>query len=193
MILNALEYFPQDKTIFALVLLKAYKLKPFDALFLEPNVLHSYQKGTGVEIMNKSDNVIRAGLTTKYVDKEELMKTVDFTTKVGELKIVDHFNGVSGVNSIKNSIMNSIAKTYFPKASFALSVFIVRDDSMETVELNSNKDRIAVFLGDNFQITTKDANATEQCTVSRGEAVKFKDSENVKIKGNGMFVVGFAN
>jgi mannose-6-phosphate isomerase len=40
--------------------------------------LHAYLRGTGVEIMAASDNVLRGGLTPKYVDVAELLSVLSF-------------------------------------------------------------------------------------------------------------------
>ena len=37
-------------------------------LFVPAGSVHAYISGLGVEIMASSDNVLRAGLTTKHVD-----------------------------------------------------------------------------------------------------------------------------
>ena len=41
--------------------------------------VHAYLRGTGVEIMANSDNVLRCGLTPKHVDVDELLAIADFT------------------------------------------------------------------------------------------------------------------
>ena len=40
--------------------------------------LHAYLRGTGVEIMAASDNVLRGGLTSKYVDVPELLRLLRY-------------------------------------------------------------------------------------------------------------------
>jgi mannose-6-phosphate isomerase len=47
-------------------------------LFQAAGMPHAYLEGQNVEIMANSDNVLRAGLTTKHVDVKELMKHVKF-------------------------------------------------------------------------------------------------------------------
>lgn len=68
----ALSY-PGDVGVTVSLLLNHVVLAPGEALFLEAGVLHSYLRGSAVEIMASSDNVVRAGLTPKHVDVEELM------------------------------------------------------------------------------------------------------------------------
>ena len=41
--------------------------------------LHAYLNGSGIELMGASDNVVRAGLTTKPVDVETLLEVMDPT------------------------------------------------------------------------------------------------------------------
>ncbi len=38
--------------------------------------MHAYVSGTAIELMNPSDNVLRAGLTPKHIDAEELIKVL---------------------------------------------------------------------------------------------------------------------
>lgn len=64
--------------VLAAVLLHHLKLRPGEALFLPPGILHTYLGGTGLEIMTASDNVLRGGLTKKHVDVPELLATLDF-------------------------------------------------------------------------------------------------------------------
>lgn len=64
---------PGDPGLIAPVLMNAVALAPGEALFLRPGELHCYLSGVAVEIMAASDNVVRAGLTEKPVDVEELL------------------------------------------------------------------------------------------------------------------------
>ena len=40
--------------------------------------VHAYLHGLGVEVMASSDNVLRGGLTPKFIDVPELLRTIDF-------------------------------------------------------------------------------------------------------------------
>jgi mannose-6-phosphate isomerase len=63
---------PGDPLALAPVLLNPVILDPGRALVVRPGTLHTYLSGTGVEVMTRSDNVIRGGLTRKHVDTGEL-------------------------------------------------------------------------------------------------------------------------
>ena len=52
-------------------------VQPGQALFMGAGGVHAYIRGTGVELMANSDNVIRAGLTPKHIDIPELVRVLD--------------------------------------------------------------------------------------------------------------------
>jgi phosphomannomutase len=68
-----------DRGLFSALFLNLVHLRPEEAVFLGPGVLHCYLEGAGVEIMASSNNVLRGGLTEKHVDLEELARIVSFT------------------------------------------------------------------------------------------------------------------
>lgn len=65
--------YPNDIGLFTPLMLNVITLKPGQAMYLHACTPHAYIKGTGLEIMANSDNVLRAGLTPKYMDIDELM------------------------------------------------------------------------------------------------------------------------
>lgn len=71
------ERFPGDPTVIAALLLNRVALRPGEALYTPPGQLHAFVSGAGVELMASSDNVLRAGLTTKHVDVDELLAAGD--------------------------------------------------------------------------------------------------------------------
>jgi len=84
--------YPGDISVLAPLFLNLVHLRPGEALFQSDGELHAYLKGNGVEIMANSDNVLRAGLTSKHMDLEELMSVVRFVpSKVEILKESEHF------------------------------------------------------------------------------------------------------
>ncbi|HVS64675.1 MAG TPA: mannose-6-phosphate isomerase, class I [Thermoanaerobaculia bacterium] len=71
------ESYPRDPLILAPLLLHLVELVPGEALYTPPGVIHSYLEGAAVELMGASDNVLRAGLTRKPVDSDELLAALD--------------------------------------------------------------------------------------------------------------------
>jgi len=69
---------PPDRGLLFVFLLELIHLEPGQGVFLPSGVPHSYLHGAGVELMVSSDNVSRAGLTSKHVDPAELLDIVRF-------------------------------------------------------------------------------------------------------------------
>ncbi|EAR57025.1 putative mannose-6-phosphate isomer [Photobacterium sp. SKA34] len=79
LLLELAEQYPGDIGLFAPLMLNVLTLQPGEAMFLSACTPHAYIKGTGLEIMANSDNVLRAGLTPKYMDVPELVTNTYFT------------------------------------------------------------------------------------------------------------------
>ncbi len=72
------EAHPDDPAALAPLLLDLVELSPGQALFLPPGELHCHLEGFAVELMASSDNVVRAGLTSKHIDVEVLLGLTSF-------------------------------------------------------------------------------------------------------------------
>lgn len=64
--------YPNDRrsVLIALRLMNHVVLEPGECLMINPGTVHAYFKGEGIEVMAKSDNVVRLGLTSKYCDRK---------------------------------------------------------------------------------------------------------------------------
>lgn len=78
LILELEKQYPDDIGLFGPLLLNVITLEPGQAMYLDAETPHAYIHGTGLEIMANSDNVLRAGLTPKYMDVEELVACTRF-------------------------------------------------------------------------------------------------------------------
>ena len=76
--------YPDDPGVLAPFFLNVLELAPGEAIYLDAREMHSYLRGTGIEIMGNSDNVLRGGLTPKHVDVPELLRTLRFEARVPE-------------------------------------------------------------------------------------------------------------
>ena len=72
------EQYPADVGVFCVYLLNYLVLKPGEALFLGANEPHAYISGECVECMAASDNVVRAGLTPKWKDVDNLVSMLTY-------------------------------------------------------------------------------------------------------------------
>jgi mannose-6-phosphate isomerase len=69
---------PGDPGVLVALLLNHGVLAAGEALFTAAGVPHCYLHGLGAELMAASDNVLRAGLTSKRVNVPELLEVLDF-------------------------------------------------------------------------------------------------------------------
>ena len=87
-------FYPDDSGLFSPLLLNVVKLNPGEAMFLFAETPHAYLQGVALEVMANSDNVLRAGLTPKYIDIPELVANVKFVPKpAAELLTQPQHNG----------------------------------------------------------------------------------------------------
>ena len=83
------QYPEGDIGLFSFFLMNLQTLAPGEAIFIGANVVHAYLEGDLVECMANSDNVIRAGLTSKYRDAETLLQTLDYSVGAAKPLVPD--------------------------------------------------------------------------------------------------------
>lgn len=71
--------YPGDPGVLISLLLNRISLRPGEAMYLPAGNVHAYLHGLGIEVMASSDNVLRGGLTPKFIDVQELLNTIDFS------------------------------------------------------------------------------------------------------------------
>ena len=74
-----------DRGIFSVFLLNLVHLQPGEAIFQAAGIPHAYLEGQNMEIMANSDNVLRGGLTNKYIDVTELLKHIRYEETIPEI------------------------------------------------------------------------------------------------------------
>lgn len=73
------EHYPDDVGVIISLMLNRITLQPGEAAFLGAGIIHAHLKGLCLEVMASSDNVLRAGLTTKHIDPVGLVKCLGET------------------------------------------------------------------------------------------------------------------
>ncbi|MCR1982090.1 mannose-6-phosphate isomerase, class I [Cellulosimicrobium cellulans] len=169
------QQFPGDPGLLAPLLLNHERLEPGQALYTAPGTLHAYLRGMAIEVMAASDNVLRAGLTTKHVDVTELLSITDFTPRLtGFLRPA---RGVPG-------IVDYVA----PAANLGLRVVTPR--AGETLPGPEEGPRIAVCVEGEVEIEVA---AGEAQRLLPGEAVFVPHIDGaLAVSGNGTAVVARA-
>lgn len=152
LILDLSTQYPGDVGLFAPLLLNVITLQPGEAMFLSARTPHAYIKGTGLEIMANSDNVLRAGLTPKHMDVEELVKCTDFVPKpFNSLVLEPNANGCQSLYPV-------------PVADFSFS--ILNQPNNEVVEANSAE----ILMAIDADLTLVSDNG-ETLTAAKGQSV----------------------
>lgn len=75
-------HFPYDIGIFFAMLMQYIEVPAGSGLAIHPRTPHCYIEGECIEVMACSDNVLRAGLTQKHRDVQNLLSVVDYTCTV---------------------------------------------------------------------------------------------------------------
>ncbi|MUI55145.1 mannose-6-phosphate isomerase, class I [Aliivibrio fischeri] len=78
MVMEFNDDFKEDIGLFSPLMLNVIELEPGEAMFLHAATPHAYVQGSGLEIMANFDNVLRAGLTPKHMDIDELISHTEF-------------------------------------------------------------------------------------------------------------------
>jgi mannose-6-phosphate isomerase len=86
---------PGDIGVVAALLLRHAVLAPGEAVYMPAGGLHAYLRGTGIELLANSDNVVRAGLTEKHIDVPELLKLLDPAVAVPVIEATPREDGVA--------------------------------------------------------------------------------------------------
>ncbi len=113
---NLYTEYPGDTGVLAPLYLNVLRLEPGETVYLPACELHAYLSGSGLEIMANSDNVLRGGLTTKHIDRQELLNVLSFKPSTPELNSKKE---TAGFESFFES----------PAEEFVLSVIEIPDTS----------------------------------------------------------------
>lgn len=165
-------YYEGDPGIVASLLLNPVTLQPGEAMFTPAGTVHAYASGLGLEIMANSDNVLRAGLTGKYVDVAELLDVVE-TVAAPPIRIAPE-----RISPIQSTF-------YAPVDDFELSMIELRQ-AHRTFKLRGGGPRIIASLEGAAEIWTESG---QHHVLNTGQAVFVRaDDGRVEVRGFGRFV-----
>ena len=159
--LRLCDQYPGDVGCLLVFLINYIRLKPGEALFLGPNLVHAYLDGDCIECMACSDNVVRSGLTPKLIDTPTLGEMLDYTCMRSEEML---FNPVeeSDVTLVYDPPVPDFAVAklalgqgaefkYFPTRESASIILVVGGEGSYEVEGNGEKSEFkkgsVIFLG----------------------------------------------
>lgn len=168
------EHHRGDPGVVAALLLNPVTLQPGEAMFVPAGALHAYIHGVGIEIMASSDNVLRAGLTPKKVDADEVLHCVSVTA-APPLRVAP-----------ERQTSTSVAY-YAPVDDFELAVTALADPAGAAAEAHhvpGSGPRILLGLEGEMTVST----ATGSHPLAAGRAVFVPASEGpLSARGTGRF------
>jgi mannose-6-phosphate isomerase len=164
-------YYPGDPGVLAALLMNRITLQPGDALFMPSGNLHAYLSGGGIEIMANSDNVMRGGLTPKYVNVDELLAILDFTPGLRSL-----------ITPIEES--RGVWRYPTPAPEFALWRLEPHGEPVAVPAAGSGR----VLLVTDGELTAM--SATAELDLVRGQAALLTAGEEARLTGRGTAFVG---
>lgn len=166
------EHFPGDPGILAALLLNRFHLEPGEMVALEAGVMHSYLRGTAVEVMAASDNVVRGGLTRKHIDVDGLLGLVNFVQRPPTILTPEGDEGLYRY------------PTEFPE----FELWLLEPTGETQLELpREDSGRIALVTDGHFTLRGE----SEQ-QLTRGEAVFVPAGEHVVVSGVGQLFMAAA-
>ncbi len=152
LILELNKQYPKDIGLFSPLILNVLTLQPGEAMFLEARTPHAYLQGTALEIMANSDNVLRAGLTSKHIDVIELAKCTSFVEKTKSSLLLEPIKK-------EDTLLFPV-----PVTDFKFAIFIKPNNTHVSV----NSAEILMALDSKTTLTN---NTGEAVTIGKGQSV----------------------
>jgi len=166
---------PGDAGVLVALLLDDRDLAPGDAVYVAPGVPHAYLSGLGLEVMASSDNVMRAGMTSKAVDIEAFLAVLD--PAVG---------GGIRVGALSHRVADSSGWRRFltPTDAFVLDEADVQ--GVLRVERTGAGPAVLVCLSGSVTVRAADGSGTD--LAPGGAALLRRGLDPVEVRGQGVVV-----
>jgi mannose-6-phosphate isomerase len=164
------EHFPHDIGVVISLTLNRLTLQPGEAAFLGAGIIHAHLRGMCLEIMAASDNVLRAGLTTKALDPVGLVGCLD--------------KGMSRLARVTPEQFGFSTEVFSPDVEeFALAVSQCSKAEPQGTLLPPATQRIVVCTGGNVDLVNASG---EHLQLSRGDAMfAGPDDGELRVVGTG--------
>ncbi len=153
--LEIAEHFPDDVGVVISMMLNRLTLQPGEAAFLGTGIIHSHLRGMCLEVMASSDNVLRAGLTTKSLDPAGLVRCLS--------------TGMSRLARVTPEPFGFSTDVFNPDVDeFALAVSQCSKGFRDRTPLPPAEQRILVCTGGEVELINA---AGERLAMARGDTV----------------------
>ncbi|MEG9226953.1 mannose-6-phosphate isomerase, class I [Aeromicrobium sp. Sec7.5] len=175
-LIEVAEHFPGDPGLVITLLLNRVTLQPGEAAFLGAGIIHAHLHGMCIEVMTSSDNVLRAGLTSKHVDPDGLVTCLE--------------RGMSRLARITPEVVGTETEVFAPDVDeFALAVTQVAASDANGTPLYGGGRRIVLCTGGHVELVTATGGRT---ALVRGDSVYVDAGDGaVRVVGTGEVAVAF--
>lgn len=164
-IIEIAEHFPGDVGVVVSLLMNRLTLQAGEAAYLEAGIIHAHLSGMCLEVMVSSDNVLRAGLTSKHVEPAGLVECLE--------------EGMSRVARVTPRQFGFSTDVFFPgSGEFALSVTQSSQAEPAGTALPERGQRIIVCTGGEVALVNEQA---ETLWLQRGD-VAYADEKDGEIR-----------
>ena len=148
--------YPGDRGLLVAFVMNLVHLAPGESAFTPDGQVHAYVSGTAIELMNPSDNVMRAGLTAKHIDTEELIKVLGEKQDAPVIQRPNPEDGPLGTYAMWDARM---------------SVTRVRVEEGKPLSYTFKGISAALSVAGKVTIQAKDGNGTEEFVLGATESV----------------------
>ncbi len=164
------EHHPDDIGVVISLMLNRMTLQPGEAAYLETGVIHAHLSGMCLEVMATSDNVLRAGLTTKHIDTAGLVAALN--------------SGMARVARVTPDFIDYDTEVFSPSGGgFALAVTQISHAAPEGVELVRSEGSVLICTGGEVEVSTESGG---KVTLGRGESLYLSpDDRGATVHGLG--------
>lgn len=168
------QWYPGDPGVVASLFLNRVTLEPGEAIFVPAGAVHAYLEGQALEIMASSDNVLRAGLTSKHIDVAALLECTDY---------------LPGPPAYRPAARVDQATVHYlaPVEEFALAVTTLAEAD-DAVPLPDSGPRVLLCLEGELELIGD----AQRLSLSRGEVVLVGHADGaVQVRGAGVVATAF--
>lgn len=168
------QWYPGDPGVIASLFLNRVTLEPGEAIFVPAGAVHAYLEGQALEIMASSDNVLRAGLTSKHIDVGALLECTDYIPGPPAYRPAERMDGAT-------------VHYRAPVEEFALAVTTLTEGD-GAVALPDAGPRVLLCLEGELELT----GGTDRLSLSRGQVVLVGHADGaIQVRGTGVVTTAF--
>jgi mannose-6-phosphate isomerase len=166
---------PGDVGVIVSLLMNRLTLQAGEAAYLATGIIHAHLRGMCLEVMVSSDNVLRAGLTTKHVDPQGLVRCLE--------------EGTSRAARVEPIVFNFSTDVFSPCGDFALSVTQSSPADPAGVVLPASGPRLLVCTGGEVALANR---RDEVLRLRRGDAAYADAGDGeLRVAGTGEIAQAF--